>query len=122
MSLIMPVNKKHRSRRGVRSGGLSSCIQSFIPTHRASGFKRKEGSGEEGDRHPRQPPSNVYAFAIAGVGGSVKKLTLKVSKQRCLSFNGRSFIVLTRPPDRPRRPVGLPLEGGSVVGLFRSLT
>ena len=76
----MLVNKNHRSRRGVGSGGSSSCIQSSIHTHRASGFKRKEGSGKEGDRHPQQPPSNVRAFAVAGVGGSVKKLTLKVSK------------------------------------------
>ena len=118
----MLVNTKHRSRRGIGSDSSSSCIQSFIPTRHASGFKRKEGSGEEGDRHPQQPQNNVCAFAVAKVRGSVKKLTLKVSKQRCLSFNGRSFIVLTRPPDRPRRPVGLPLEGGSVVGLFRSLT
>ena len=117
----MLVNKKHRSHRGVRFGGSSSCIQSFIPTHRASSFKHKEGSGEEGDRHPQQPLSNVRAFAVAGVGGSVKKLTLKVSKQRCLSFNGRLFIVLPRPPDQPRWPIGLPLEGGSIVGSFHGL-
>ena len=46
------------------------------------------------------------------------KLTLKVSKQRCLSFIGRSFVVLPGPPDRPRRPAGLSLDGGSVVGSF----
>ena len=46
-------------------------------------FKRKEGSGEEDVqtiRHPRQPPSNVRASAVAGVGGSVMKLIRKVSK------------------------------------------
>ena len=39
--------QKHHSCRGVGSGGSSSCIQSFIPTHRTSGFKHKEGLGEE---------------------------------------------------------------------------
>ena len=114
----MLVNKEHRSRRGIGSSSSPSCIQSFIPTHRASGFKCKEGLGEEGDRHPWQPPSNVRASTVAGVGGSVKKLTLKVSKQRCLSFSGRSFVVLPGPPDRPKRPVGLPLDEVSVIGSF----
>jgi len=31
---------------------------------------------------------------------------------------GRSFIVLPGPPDRPRRPAGLSLEEGSIVGPF----
>ena len=49
------------------------------------------------------------------------KLTLKVSKQRCLTFSGRSFAVLPGLPDRPRRPVGTPLGGGSVIGSFHGL-
>ena len=94
VSSIMLVNKKHHSHRGIGSGGSSSCIQSFIPTHRASGFKRKEGSGEEDVqtfRHPRQPPSNVRASSVAGVGGSVMKLTLKVEKTEVLIFQ-RPFV------------------------------
>ena len=91
----MLVNKKHRSHRGVGSDGSSSCIQSFISTHRASGFKRKEGSGEEGDRHPRQPSSNVRALAVAGVGRLVKKLSPKVSRQGYLSFQRSSVRCFT---------------------------
>ena len=39
----MLVNKKHRSHRGIGSGGSSSCIQSFIPTHHASGLNVSRG-------------------------------------------------------------------------------
>ena len=48
------------------------------------------------------------------------KLTRKVSKQRCLSFGGRLFIILPGPSDRPRRPVGLPLMGVPSSGPSRS--
>ena len=40
MNAIMLVNKKHHSRRGIGSGGSSSCIHHFIPTCRASGFSK----------------------------------------------------------------------------------
>ena len=39
--------QKHHSRRDVGSSGSSSFTQSFTPAHRVSGFKHKEGSGEE---------------------------------------------------------------------------
>ena len=48
------------------------------------------------------------------------KLTHKVSKQRCLSFGGRSFIVLPGLSDRPRRPIGPPLMGVPSSGPSRS--
>ena len=51
-----------------------------------------------------------------GSDGSVKKLLLKVSKQRYLSFSGRFSVVLPGPSDRPMRFAGLPLDGGFVVG------
>jgi len=39
----------------------------------------------------RQPPSDVRAPTVAGVGGPVKNLILKVSKQGYLSFSW-SFV------------------------------
>ena len=67
-------------------------------------------------RHSRQPPSDVRAPTVVGVESSVMKLTRKVSKQRCLSFSGRSFIVLPRPFDRPRRPIERPWTGVLLSG------
>ena len=46
----------------------------------------------------------------------MKKLLLKVSKLRYLSFSGRFSVVLPGLSDRPVRPAGLPLDGGFVVG------
>ena len=62
------------------------------------------------------PRAMSVPLPLRGVGSSVMKLTRKVSKQRCLSFSCRSFIILPRSSDRPRRPVGPPWTGVSSSG------
>ena len=60
----------------------------------------------------RQPPSDVRAPAVAGVGSSVMKLTRKVNRGAYLSAVVRSSFYLGRPIN-PGGPLGL-----SVVGSF----
>ena len=109
VNLIMLVNK-NAVAAGMEGLAVHPVLLKVLHPHPVSlFFKRKEGSGKEDVktvRHSRQPPSDVRAPAVAGVGGSVVKLTRKVNKQRCLFFSGRSFIVLPGPSDRPKRPVG----------------
>ena len=119
-SIYAGEQKKHHSRRGVGSNGSSSCFQSFYTHTPCSWFLvairgRAKRVSKQIDAFDSSS-SNVRAQAIAGVGGSVKKLLLKVSKQRYLSFSGRFSVVLPGPSDRPVRPAGLPLDGGFIIG------
>ena len=83
--------KRFRSRRSVGPGGSSSCIHRYIPTRRAFGFPNVRR-----DRAKRvfkqtcalgSPRAMSVPLPLLGVGGPVKNLILKVSKQGYLSFN-----------------------------------